>query len=153
VHVAQQLAERHAFSFQVAVQRPRIHRQAVRCRFQLEIAEQDAGAKDPDDLVGDIGQNNRPVFRDRCFQDRALAGIGAGHRTFELAGGGDEGRLLSVEPDGDPKELAIRLNIGWGVRDKSTSSGEAPHNSRKSDGDRSITELVDAIGSPSPPRT
>lgn len=99
LHFVQKLAERRAFRLQAAVQRPRMHRQAARDGLLGEVAEEDARAKEPNDLVGGAGERDRPVFRDQFFQDRALAGIGAGHRTFQLARGENERRLLGVEPD------------------------------------------------------
>src|SRR5208337_1671296 len=61
-HFVQKLAERRALRFQAAVQRPRMHRQAARNGLLGEVAEEDARAKKPNDLVGDAGERDRPVL-------------------------------------------------------------------------------------------
>ncbi len=126
-----------------------MHCQAARHRLQVEVAEEDAGAKEPNDLVGDAWQSNRPVFRNRFFQNLALARIGAENGTFELARREDEGRLLGVEPDGNLKETVIRMDIGWRlarqehfVRQRSAQLPDSIECERH----RSITEMVDALG-------
>ena len=148
--LVQKLAERRALRTQAAVERPRMHPQAVRHRLQREVAEQDTRVEHPHDLVGDVGKGDRPIFRDRFFQSRAHTEIGAGHRAFELARREDEGRLLDIETDGDAEETAIGSGVGWlpsGQEDfVRQSSAEFPHHV-EADGGCAIAQMIGALGS------
>jgi hypothetical protein len=60
-HLVQQFAKRRALRLQAPIERARMHREPARRRRQGDFAEQDAGAQGPNDLVGDIGQSERPI--------------------------------------------------------------------------------------------
>ena len=98
-----------------------------------------------------LGRATAQYFATASSRISRLTGIGAGHRTFELVGGEDEGRLLGVEPDGRLKETVIRTDIGWRFARQQhffrQRSAQFP-DSVECERHRSIAEMVDALGSP-----
>lgn len=98
-----------------------------------------------------LGSVTAQYFATESSRIRALTGIGAEHRTFQLVGREDERRLLGVEPDGDLKKTVIRMDIGWRlarqehfVRQRSAQFPDSVECERH----RSIVEMIDALGSP-----